>query len=50
MEPFESQRRSLGDTSTAYQVNDKDHHRNHQQQVNQATCDVKAKAEKPQNE
>jgi hypothetical protein len=40
----------LCDAPTAYQVDDQHYERNHQQQVNQAAGDMKAKAKQPQNQ
>lgn len=45
-----SQSTTLRDAPAAHQVDDQYDKRNHQQQVNQSACDVKAETKKPQNQ
>jgi hypothetical protein len=48
--PPASQNTALRHASAAYQVDDQHDERNHQEQVNQSACDVKAETKKPQNQ
>ena len=48
--PPSSQNTALRHASAAYKVDDQHDDRNHQQQVNQSACDVKAESKKPENQ